>query len=99
MRATKLLFSKVCCTQIHAQKLYSCRLRFTARASHFSIFDLINLHSALLRDVHGLSDSDWHILSDSWWLQRIMRSQEDGVDVFQCSAPGLWSEEVEDDHR
>jgi hypothetical protein len=28
-----------------------------------------------------------------------MRSQEDGVDVFQCSAPGLWSEEVEDDHR
>jgi hypothetical protein len=28
-----------------------------------------------------------------------VRSQEDSVDVFQCSASCLWSEEVEDDHR
>jgi hypothetical protein len=78
---------------------FHIRLRLTKRASYRSVFDLINFYGALLRDVHSLSDSDRHVLSDSWWLQSIVRSQEDGVDVFQCPASGLWSEEVEDDYR
>ena len=78
---------------------YQIHSRSTRCASHCSIFDLINFDSALLRDVHRLGDSDRHVLSNSWWLQSIVRSQEDGVDIFQCPTFGLRSEEVEDDNR
>jgi len=67
--------------------------------SHFLIFNLISLHSALLRDIHSLGDSDRHVLGDSWWLQSIVRSQEDRVDVLQGSAFGLRSEKVEHNDR
>jgi hypothetical protein len=51
---------------------YQIHSRFTGCASHCSIFDLINLHDALLRDIDSLGDPDWHVLSDPWWLQSIV---------------------------
>lgn len=51
---------------------YHTNLIFTEGALHCSIFDLINLYGALLRDVHSLGDSDWHVLSHPWWLQSIV---------------------------
>jgi hypothetical protein len=92
---------KINCAQGIVKELYD---RFTLSfiritTSHFLIFDLISLHSALLRDIHSLGDSDRHVLSNSWWLQSIVRSQEDRVDVLQGSAFGLWSEKIEHDDR
>ena len=72
---------------------------YLSDALHFLIFDPINLDSALLRDVDSLGDPDWHVLSDPWWLQSIVRSQEDSVDVLQCPAFRLWAEEIEDNNR
>jgi len=73
-------------------------LMFTIPPSDCLIFDLISFHSTLLRDIHSLSHTDRHVLSNSWWLQSIVRSQEDGVNVFQRPTFGLRCEEIEDNN-
>ena len=66
--------------------------------SNLLLLHMISLNTRLLRNIYSFRNAQRHVSSNPRRLQSIVRSQENGIDVFQSASFRLGTEEVEDDH-